>query len=173
MPAGSTYTPIATTTLGSSASTVTFNSFSGYTDLVIVISARDSRSADGDGVQICFNSDTSSSGTNYSTTYLDNGPGSARESNARAISFYQIAGNNYASNGYGTLIINIQNYANTTTNKTAIGGGGWAPNYMARSAGLWRNTAAITSLTLYPGFNGSGFTFSTGSTFTLYGIQAA
>jgi len=173
MAAGSTYSPIATTTLGSAQSTVVFNSFSGYTDLVIVISARDSRSADGDGVQICFNSDTNSSGTNYSTTYLDSGPGSSRESNARAISFYQIAANNSGSSSYGTVVINIQNYANTTTYKTAIGGGGWAPNYLARSVGVWRSTDAITSLTLYPGFNGSGFTFSTGSTFTLYGILSA
>jgi hypothetical protein len=36
MPAGSTYTPIATTTLGSAQADVTFNSFSGYTDLVLV-----------------------------------------------------------------------------------------------------------------------------------------
>lgn len=173
MPAARTYEPIATTTLGSSQSTITFNSFSGYTDLVLIVSARDSRVADGDGIQLCFNSDTSPSGTNYSTTYLDNGPGSSRESNARAISFFQIAGNNYASNGYGTVIINIQNYANTSTFKTAIGGGGWAPNYMARSVGTWRSTAAITSLTIYPGFNGSGYTFAAGSTFTLYGITAA
>jgi hypothetical protein len=173
MAAGSTYTPIATTTLGSAQATVTFSSFSGYTDLVLVINARDTRVADGDGIQLCFNSDTSSSGTNYSTTYLDNGPGSARESNARAISFFQIAGNNYASNGYGTVIINIQNYANTTTYKTAIGGGGFAPNYLARSVGLWRSTAAITTLTLFPGYNGSSYNFATGSTFTLYGIAAA
>jgi hypothetical protein len=173
MAAGSTYTPIATTTLGSSQSTVTFNSFAGYTDLVLVVNARDSRSSDGDGIQLCCNSDTSPSGTNYSTTYIDNGPSSSRESNARAISFYQIAGNNYASNGYGTVIINIMNYSNSTTYKTAIGGGGFAPNYLARSVGLWRSTAAITSLTLYPGFNGSSYTFSTGSTFTLYGITAA
>ena len=40
MPAGSTYTPIATTTLGSSQATVTFSSFTGYTDVILVASAR-------------------------------------------------------------------------------------------------------------------------------------
>jgi hypothetical protein len=34
---------------------------------------------------------------------------------------------------------------------------------------LWRNTAAITSIVL----DADGANFSTGSTFTLYGIQAA
>jgi hypothetical protein len=37
MAAGSTYTPIATTTLSSSQAEVTFTSFSGYTDLVLIV----------------------------------------------------------------------------------------------------------------------------------------
>jgi hypothetical protein len=40
MAAGSTYTPIATTTLGTAQSSVSFSSFSGYTDLVLVSSTK-------------------------------------------------------------------------------------------------------------------------------------
>ena len=41
MAAGSTYTPIATTTLGSAQADVTFSSISGsYTDLVLIIGGK-------------------------------------------------------------------------------------------------------------------------------------
>ena len=66
MPAGSTYTPLSTTTLGSAQATVTFSSISGsYTDLVLVMNTIGT-SAGGD-VQVQFNSDTAS---NYSCTIL-------------------------------------------------------------------------------------------------------
>jgi hypothetical protein len=58
-----TYEPIATTTLGSAAASVTFSTISGaYTDLVLVMSIRGSSDIESDiGMQL--NSDT---GSNYS-----------------------------------------------------------------------------------------------------------
>jgi len=163
MPAGSTYTPIATTTLGSAQSSVTFNSFSGYTDLVLVANTT---AAGNQNILLRFNSD---SGTNYSYTRMT-GAASAtsnRESSIDAINLY----NSSASlNGVmATTIIQVMNYANTTTNKTVLSRGNGGANEVNAQVGLWRNTAAITSLTL------SIFTtnFSTGSTFTLYGIASA
>jgi hypothetical protein len=165
MAAGSTYTPIATTTLGSAQSTVTFNSFSGYTDLVLVYSAKVSTAAD---LTIYFNGVT---GTSYSTTYLSGTGGaaqSARSSNAGGI-FLDY--NAYPdSTNFNAAIYHIMNYANTTTNKTIIGRSNNASTGVDAVVGLYRDTAAITSLTIDPV---GAPTLSTGSTFTLYGIAAA
>ena len=163
MPAGSTYTPIATTTLGSAQSSVTFNSFSGYTDLVLVANTT---AAGNQNILLRFNSD---SGTNYSYTRITGAASASsnRESSIDAINLY----NSSASlNGVmATTIIQVMNYANTTTNKTVLSRGNGGANETNAQVSLWRNTAAITSLTL------SIFTtnFSTGSTFTLYGIASA
>jgi hypothetical protein len=166
----STYEPIATTTLGSAASSVTFSSISGsYTDLVIVCAVFNS--ADGAGTEFQFNSDT---GTNYSNTFLE-GSGttatSSRESNQASIQMsFNVGGN---STNPCITTANIQNYSNTTTNKTLIGrwnsaSGGTYPG-TAAAVGLWRSTSAITTVLIR---TGSG-NFNTGSTFTLYGIKAA
>ena len=62
MAAGSTYTPIATTTLGSAASSVTFSSISGsYTDLILITNP--SSATTDQSIYVQFNADT---GTNYS-----------------------------------------------------------------------------------------------------------
>jgi hypothetical protein len=69
-------------------------------------------------------------------------------------------------------IMQIMNYSNATTNKTVIArqNTGGSASGAAAHVGLWRNTAAITAITIicYNGIN-----FVSGSTFTLYGIKAA
>ncbi len=64
--------------------------------------------------------------------------------------------------------INVMNYSNTTTYKTILSRS--SDLYTEASVNLWRNTAAITSIII--GAQGA-YTFSAGSTFTLYGIKAA
>ena len=72
--------------------------------------------------------------------------------------------------GSGSKTIhNVMNYANTTTYKTAIARYGTATSLTLAQAGLWRSTAAVTSLTILV----LGSTFTAGSTFNLYGIKAA
>lgn len=163
MPAGSTYSTIATTTLGSAQANVTFSSFSGYTDLVLVFNGR-CTSTGGWNLFLQFNSDT---GTNYSATSLY-GDGtsafSARGSNNAAVGGWFVDGTNP-----GTVIANIMNYSNTSTNKTVIGRGNNTGYGVDARVGLWRNTAAITSMLIYS----NGGNWLTGSTFTLYGISAA
>jgi hypothetical protein len=61
------------------------------------------------------------------------------------------------------------NYANTTTFKTHISRSNNSSNFVMATVGLWRSTAAITSITL---LTNTADTFSVGSTFTLYGIKA-
>jgi len=167
MAAGSTYTPIATTTLGSDTATYTFSSIpSSYTDLVLIMSARTVIS---DSAIYCqLNGDT---GTNYSNTQLL-GNGSVANS-SRQSSVNQMRIGNYissASNTYGVVIANFQNYSNSTTNKTVISRAGAAGGGLVAEVSLWRSTAAINSILLG---EESGGNFRSGSTFTLYGISAA
>ena len=166
MAAGSTYTPIATTTLGSSAASYTFSSIpSTYTDLVIILNGQTSASVD---VGLQFNGDTA---TNYSRTYLE-GDGTTATS-GRSTSQTVATMNN---NGYPILasyswnaIYQIMNYANATTYKSVLGRSNNANNGANTTVALWRSTAAINSVLIKT----SSGTFSTGSTFTLYGIAAA
>jgi hypothetical protein len=162
MAAGSTYTPLATTTLGSAQTNVVFSSIAGtYTDLVVVFNGSITTGFDAIGLR--FNGDT---GSNYSRTFLA-GNGSAassgRDSNVTSIQIGIMGTDN--SND----IFQIFNYANTTTYKTALARGNSASNATRAGVGLWRNTAAITEVSLTAGSS----TFISGSTFTLYGIAAA
>lgn len=163
----STYEKIATTTLGSATATVTFSSISGsFTDLVLISSAK--YTTTNGTLLLTFNSDT---GSNYSTTYVY-GQGSLAESGRQSnISNLLVGRANTTVFGIGRT--NIQNYSNTTTYKTVLDradlGSGTNPLAIA-SVGLWRSTSAITSLTI-TALNSD--TFTSGSTFTLYGILKA
>lgn len=165
MPLPSTMTPIATQTLGSATASVTFSSIAGtYTDLVLIINSNIPSGASGDGY-LTFNGDN---GTNYSYTQMY-GNGTTAASN-RGTSQTNIRAFTAASTAQSTAIINILNYANTSTYKTIVGRNNDPSAVAVAVVGLWRNTAAITSLTLS---NQGSANFGTGSTFTLYGIKAA
>ena len=165
-----TYEPIATTTLGSAAASYTFSSIpSTYTDLVLV-AANLVATTGNPNVNLQFNGDTS---TNYSATILE-GTGSAAQSARKTSTTQIVEGNNVSLGGSNpsTIIYQIMNYSNTTTYKTAlIRNNELSATYPGVGAvvGLWRNTAAITSVSLTIGSS----TFAAGATFTLYGIKAA
>ena len=161
MPAGSTYTPIATTTLGSAQATITFNSFSGYTDLILVVAGTVSVA---NNPTLRFNSDT---GSNYSWTYLVGNGTSA--TSGRSSNTTSILTGGLGTSTMGNVIYHIQNYSNSTTNKTVISRHNRSDDSVGAWVGLWRNTAAITTIDLGAG----GGNWNTGSTFTLYGIASA
>ena len=156
-----TYEPIQSTTLTSAQANITFSSISGnYTDLVVVMTGGHPSVS----TRIRFNSDT---GSNYSYTgiYGDgSSAGSARASNATSGYLGSIT-----TGVIFNTIIHIQNYANTTTNKTAINRKNQTNSYVEANVILWRSTAAINSITL---FADSG-NLESGTTATLYGIKAA
>ena len=171
MPA--TYENIATTTLTSNQANIEFTSITGtFTDLVLVSMVRTTRNTgDSSAVYLQLNGNT---GSNYSQTFLfGNGStaGSSRESNQTRIYTADISANGTGSyTGFATLIIQINNYSNTTTNKTTLARVS-SPNSLVEAVvGLFRSTSAVTSLKL---FNDSTWEFVSGSTFTLYGIKAA
>jgi len=162
MAAGSTYTPIATTTLGSAQASVSFSSFSGYTDLVLVCVA--TTASDDQFLSIRFNGDT---GSNYSNTYMTGDGSTASSGRNSNQTLAYIAGS--SSNTTPVLsITQIQNYSNSTTYKTLLSRTSDPTLLTQATVSLWRSTSAITSLVIASNGN-----ISTGSTFTLYGIAAA
>ena len=163
----STYTPIATYTLGSATSSYTFSSIPAtYTDLIIVMSG--TVSLDGRDPSIRFNSDT---GSNYSYTNLSGNGSSALSSRVSNNSYIQLTTNaSWHTTTISNTIVQVQNYSNSTTYKTTLNRSNDATYGTDATVGLWRSTSAINSVTL---FIPSGHNFSTGCTFTLYGIKAA
>lgn len=163
MAAGSTYTPIATTTLGSAQASITFSSLGSYTDIIVEFVGT-SDTGGSRAVYLQFNSDT---GTNYSQTYI-NGNGtsavSGRGTNTNQIG--EILSMEPTNPSFAT--IHIQSYGNSTINKSILARG-TSQNQTSAAVGLWRSTAAITSLRLFP----SGGNFNTGTIATIYGIAAA
>ena len=166
MPA--TYEPIATTTLSTSAATINFTSIPGtYTDLVGVVVG--TSTADFATYYIRFNSDANN---NYSTTRLYGSGSSAVSNRASNTSILQIDvfnGMMTSTPTFGTF--DVFNYAGSTfktvltTAQEDTNGAG----IVGRNVGLWRSTAAITSLEL----GMSGGSFASGTTATLYGILRA
>ena len=153
----STYTPIATTTVA--GGTVTFSSIpSTYTDLRLVFAGYN----DAVLMKMRFNGDTTDS--NYSCTMLlgdGNTASSARYSVPWLYVYPPTANTQY------NVLIDVMNYANTSTYKTWLDRQNSANSSVAANVGLWRNASAINSITL---LTSSGS--MTGSV-TLYGIKAA
>ena len=163
MPA--TYEPIETKTLGTAVASVTFSSIPAtYTDLVLIANGLASGNT---GVGMQFNGDTA---TNYSATFLEGSGASAVSERQSSASSIRVAWNSlWDASTIANIIINIQNYSNTTTYKTSLNRSNNSARYVEGTIGLWRSTAAITSINLVtPSAN-----FAVGSTFTLYGIKAA
>jgi hypothetical protein len=161
MAAGSTYTPIATTTLGSAAASYTFSSISGsYTDLRLIV-AGTLTSLEDIGIQ--FNGDT---GSNYSITNLigdGSTASSGRQSNQTVMLLGALDGTSQS-----VSIFDFMNYSNATTYKTGLNRSSAASWAVFAKVGLWRSTAAITSIKVMPNNN-----FTAGTTLTLYGISCA
>lgn len=166
MAAGSTYTPIATTTTASSAASVTFSSIAGtYTDLVIITNGGSSTSAD---LHMQFNGDTA---TNYSRTVLTGNGTTASSSRQTSVNYIRVDNEGILNTAFPNqnAIINVMNYSNATTYKTVLARANNAATGVDVAVGLWRSTAAITSIVLFPNVG----TFTNGTTLTLYGIAAA
>lgn len=166
-----TYDKIATQTVTTATSTITFNSItSAYTDLIVV--THGTATSNGLSVRLQFNGDTT---TNYSRTTLSgysSAAGSTRFTNASSIgSNWQVGG---GTDGPSPVIFQILNYTNTTTFKTVLLRGNFYPyggnSEVTAEVGLWRKTPeAINSITV----TSSPGNFAVGSTFTIYGIKAA
>ena len=168
-----TYTLIASNTLGSNTASVTFNSIpQTYKDLVLIASVR-TNSGSFDYLSVKPNGDEGASGP-YSHTRLvgDGGSATSARFNDKAFQYVvAVNGTTSTSNTFGSTEIYFPNY--TSTNSLPMYG--FSVNetnastaYIGANALLWRGAAAMTSLVL-SAYNGSSLL--SGSSFYLYGIK--
>lgn len=164
-----TYSLIASYTVPTAAGTYTFTSIpQTFTDLIVVINAKAS-TAINSYVQV--GNGTIDTGTNYSRTLIQGNGTSATSGRNSSVGYYylnDVAGVNSSEFNYVDTV-HLMDYANTTTYKTFMNRCNNATLGVGAQVGMWRNTAAIDRVLL--GLL-SGATWSVGSTFKLYGIQA-
>lgn len=164
-----TYTPIATYTVsGTSTNSYTFTNVSqAYTDLILVINAGTDYSGSSYYCFVQVGNGSVDTGNNYSDTQMY-GTGSSALSRRDTNQGYFYPGEINGAGGSGpqNIIINFQNYSNSSTYKTMLARANNSNNYVFGSVGLWRNTSAINTIKVYAGSQN----FSSGSTFTLYGV---
>jgi hypothetical protein len=157
-----TYTPLATVTLGTAVSSVTFSSIpSTYRDLILVFAG--TRTGN-NNVQYRFNSDT---GTNYATV-IAAGNGSGTTTGAESLSFLFSTSYTLQTDTQLNTILQVMDYSATDKHKATLLRFSQAGSGVSIAAGRWANTAAITSVQIYTGNND----FGSGSTFSLYGVIA-
>jgi len=167
---------IAKNVLGSNATDVTFSSIPGtYTDLYLLISARSNRATvTYDSVILLLNGDSANNMTGRTLRGNGSAASSFSQAAAKALEIDTSAtGADATSNTFGSLEVYIPNYAGSTNKSisaTAAHETNASTAYIGAVAGLWSNTAAITSIKITPsGANN----FVTNSSFFLYGITKA
>ncbi len=159
-----TMTLIETKTLGTAAASIEFTSIpQDYTDLVILSSSRSSRTAQiNDQMNIKLN------GIDGSMRNLF-GNGSAVFSQAPAQMTAFMSTDLATASTFSNDSIYVANYTSSTNKSLSIDSvteNNATAAIQAIGAGLWSNTAAVTSITFTP-INGN---FVAGSTMSLYGI---
>jgi len=165
------YDLLETTTLTSSASSVTFSglgSYSNYAHLQVRYTMRLDSAFDGGTLLYRLNSD---SGSNYARHQLI-GSGSSVLSQA-STTFNQAGygiGGGAPANIFGTGVIDFLDFSSTAKNTTlrSLSGRVGAADSILLTSSLWNNTAAVTSLELYASND-----LVSGCRFSLYGIKGA
>jgi hypothetical protein len=161
----SSYIPIASQTLGSSAASVTFSSIpttlNGKTlrDLILVANGI----AD-DVSRFMMGRVNGDSGSNYSYVLMSGNGSAASPSTAFGDAFFRL------TDGGSTrkqAIHQIFDFAQTNKHKSMLTRGDVPESHTVAWATRWANTAAVTSITVLM----SGGNLQTGSTFSLYGLE--
>lgn len=172
-PSTTAYESIATVTVGSGgSSSIDFTSIpSTYTHLQVRGITR-TTTGGLDINQIRFNSDT---GSNYATHRIEaNGSSVSATATASTVCINGglQSGSSTLSNTFGAMVFDILDYANTNKYKTLRHLDGIDANgtgLMGFGSGLWMNTNAITSITIFT----FGTDFAQYSQFALYGIKGS
>jgi hypothetical protein len=169
-----TYVAIATVTVSTSApTTIEFNTIpTTYTDLLVKLSVRTSKGSVSDSLGIYFNGSstgyttrsivgngsTATSGTD--TGYTDAYVGESNADGATASTF----------SNQEIYIPNYQSSNNKSFSVDSVAENNATQGYNQTIAGIWANTAAITSVR-FRTFNTTNRTFNQYTTATLYGIK--
>jgi hypothetical protein len=167
-----TYELIETAYGTGSNTLVTFNVSSlstTYKHLQIRFVGRQSSSQSQANASLRFNSD---SAANYAWHALEGISSTVYASNAASrtiIQGYGFVGNGSDANIFGSAVWDILDPFSTTKNKTVRSlGGGPVPNMgIGLFSGLWRSTAAVTSISV----GSNDWNLLTGTRISLYGIR--
>jgi hypothetical protein len=157
-----TYVPMATVTLGGTASSVTFSSIPAtYRDLIVVVEGKSGTTT---AVNIAFRPNSDSS--NASRVFMfGNGSTTTSGTNTDALFITTLP----ASTANKALSIsNFMDYSATDKHKTIIQRNSNAEGIVSASALRWASTSAITSLVCIVATESIG----AGTTFNLYGVIA-
>ncbi len=160
-----TYTPLATVTLSSNASSVTFSSIPAIRDLVLVAACKSTGTGETFGI-LRFNSD---SGNNYNRVQAFNSgssPSSAAVSNETGFFGWNVP----ISTTSGQIIFQVMDASATDKHKTVLTrfDSASANIGVMMSAARWANTSAVSAIALTINSD----QFASGSTFSLYGVIA-
>ena len=174
----SSYESIATTTIGSPVSSITFSSIPAtYTHLQVRGIIRNNANVGGDAASFRFNSDSSSS---YTQHYLagNGATTSASYTTAVAQGYFGVntADGSRTAGVFSPVIFDILDYANTSKYKTVRVLSGTDDNgatcFVTLSSNVFIKTDAITSMTIYP-YNVGSNNWAQYTSLALYGIKGA
>lgn len=171
--AASSFESIATVTATGSETSLTFSGIpSTYKALQIRGITRQTTNSGGSILYMQANSSSSNYARHmlYGTGSAAGASGAASQSSIHIAS--QTADGAINSSIFTGVIIDVQDYASSTKNKTVrsffgTDSNGAFSNWVGLSSGLWADTTAISSLT-FTQYSGA---FAAGSTFALYGIK--
>lgn len=161
-----TLEPIATTTLGSAAASITFDSIpSTYTDLRLVVQMT---TTDPVFPTLRINNDSTAL---YAWTRVSGDGANTQSERGTAYSDLPFGRGSSSSTAPGLYVFEFFNYTSAIFKTCLITQSADynASGATSRTVGLYRSTAAITSLVCIAPSN----TFKAGSTATLYGLKAA
>jgi hypothetical protein len=157
-----TYEKIATNTLLTPTASVTFNSFSGYTDLVLVINGK--MTSTGNSIYLRCNDDSTT--PNYTTLIGNNADIQGTTAFGSGLGGYAVG---YTATQF-MIEANIFNYANTANPKAITSRWVQGGDQTEIIANTYDSNSAITELKI---LINAADTFQSGTTFTLYGILRA
>jgi len=170
---------IATVTVGTAVSSVTFSSIPAtYRHLQIRSASLNNAGANSYYAQFRVGNGSVDSGSNYSWHYVsgDGGGGSSAAGYATqnyGRLFGTVSGPTNNTTGFA-VVADILDYANTNKYKTLRsleGADGNGVGEVGLISGLWQSNSAINTITIYAFSQGSASTFGQYSSFALYGVK--
>lgn len=169
--APNSYESIATVLVGSGGqASISFTSIPAtYKHLQIRFIARSTRVSAGDYMNMRFNGNSSSIYAKHSLNGDGSGAGSNAQTSAAQIEFNRIAAANATAGVFGAGVIDLLEYANSNTNKTARAFIAYDNNGSGEvhfQSGLFASTTAISSIAFTCNND-----FAQYSSFALYGIK--
>lgn len=158
-----TYVPLATLTLTSASNSITFSSIPGtYRDLVLVI-----RGATATGANPIWraNNDT---GNNYRFVEAYGNGSTYNDDTAIGLNRGKFTNQNVSGGNQFNLIADFIDYSSSDRDKVVLSRVNSAAGLTTMSTGRYTSTTPISSIEIFL----SLVNYSTGTTFSLYGIEA-